>query len=155
MFNTYGDISSLKVWLCFKLCFNLNREMIEWESIKNRCPWSLDNDCQVPTLVHSHPRLTVWSGLDWYHSKIYIHSLHIFWNQCRRLVASSIIGGGGIFIYSCSQTIKTNRFQKKLITQNTNIWIWAAAPPPPPPPNYRACYGTVECPVSKPVRGFI
>jgi hypothetical protein len=27
---------------------------------------------------------------------------------------------------------KNNRFQKKLITQNTNIWIWA--PPPPPPP---------------------
>ena len=30
---------------------------------------------------------------------------------------------------------KNNRFQKKLIVQNTNIWISA------PPPNYRASYG--------------
>ena len=40
----------------------------------------------------------------------------------------SIIGGGHIFIYSCSQTVKTidfkiliRQFQKKLIGHNTNI----------------------------------
>ena len=41
-------------------------------------------------------------------------------------VASSIIGGL-IFIYSSSHTIK-NRFQKKLIVENTNIWTSAPYP---------------------------
>ena len=30
-------------------------------------------------------------------------------------------GGGHIFIYSCSQTVKTIDFQKELIRKNTNI----------------------------------
>jgi hypothetical protein len=45
-------------------------------------------------------------------------------------VASSIIGGGAhihIFVFTDH---KNNRFQKKLIKQNTNIWIWASLPPP-------------------------
>ncbi len=50
-------------------------------------------------------------------------------------VGRSIIGGGGgggsnihIFVFT---DIKNNRFQKKLIMQNTNISI---LPPPPPSP---------------------
>ena len=55
-----------------------------------------------------------------------------------RAVVSSIIGGGGVNIHIYMFTHhKNNRFQKKLIVQNTNIWISA------PPPNYRACYGPV------------
>ena len=41
----------------------------------------------------------------------------------------------GIHIYVFKHH-KNNRFQKKLIVQNTNIWISA-----PPPPNYPPCYG--------------
>ena len=42
-------------------------------------------------------------------------------------------GGGGadIHIYVFMHH-KNNRFQKRLIVQNTNIWI--SAPPSPPPP---------------------
>ena len=44
--------------------------------------------------------------------------------QCR--TSSSIIGGGGAHIHIFVFTDhKNNRFQKKLITQNTNTWIWA------------------------------
>ena len=46
-----------------------------------------------------------------------------------RAVANSIIGGGAdIHIYVFTHH-KSNRFQKELIVQNTNIWI--SAPPPP------------------------
>ena len=54
-----------------------------------------------------------------------------------RAVASSIIGGGGggwvhihIFVFTDH---KNNRFEKKLIVQNMNIWIWA----PPPASSWR------------------
>ena len=46
--------------------------------------------------------------------------------------ASTIIGEANIHIFVFTDH-KNNRFQKKLIMQNTKIWIFA-----PPPPNYRA-----------------
>jgi hypothetical protein len=42
-------------------------------------------------------------------------------------VERSINGGDHIHIFVFTD-LKNNRFQKKLIMQNTNIWIW---PPPP------------------------
>ena len=68
-------------------------------------------------------------------------TLHVKYQHIlNRAVASSIIGGGGadIHIYVFTHH-KINRFQKKLIVQNTNIWI------SPPPPNYRASYGPAYC----------
>ena len=48
----------------------------------------------------------------------------------------TIIGGGGANIHiSLLTDCKNNRFQKKLITQNTNILIFA-------PPNYRSAGAT-------------
>ena len=48
----------------------------------------------------------------------------------RRDRGGSIIGGGGIFIYSCSQSVKTIDFKKNYDAQDEYINI-------APPPNYR------------------
>jgi hypothetical protein len=54
-------------------------------------------------------------------------------------------GGRGVYIHIFMFTYrKNNRFQKKSVGQNTNIWIYTPPPPPPPPPPYyRSSYGPV------------
>ena len=42
-------------------------------------------------------------------------------------------GGGGIFVYSCSHTVKTIAFKRKL-PGRTRIYDGEYATPPPPPP---------------------
>ena len=57
-----------------------------------------------------------------------------------RAVVSSIIGGGGlIFMYTCSCTIKTIDFKRNELYR-TRIYEYQ-----PPPPNYQACYGPAYC----------
>ena len=50
-------------------------------------------------------------------------------------------GGGGVFIYYCSCTdLIYNAFQKKLLMQNTNIWICPRPSPPPPEWSILLCH---------------
>jgi hypothetical protein len=85
-------------------------------------------------------------GSEWFWS-----NRHFFTQQlCVLLfsgVASSIIaegGVGGVHIHiSVFTDLKNNWFQKKLIMQITNIWIWT------PPLNYRAGYTAAIVPTRK------
>ena len=59
------------------------------------------------------------------------HSLLLEFCVHRDRGRSIISGGELIFLYLCSQSVKLNRFQKKLITYRTRIYKYYTPPPPP------------------------